>query len=516
MGETITDTVYYDYTDSTSTGILQGAWSTIAQPNQQICYLYAKDISALQNVESVYIRYAPTFIYDGYSPYYPDYDDLLNTYTFDLKIKGTGTIVGYGDVTISFITDSAGRATKAEFYFEFDSYDVSGLSGANVFEADISGFTTLSFNNYNGDNSNPGSITTGFYAVNSISKVSGNANTNIQTNSRSELHQQLTYNYNSDTKILYAYVEKNNTANMVTITGNDSTVYYTRQDSDDIELNIYDNTPVVVNVTNPYSSEIWSDTLPTTRPTGPSPTDNTATLTSYVYDAVTGHLLGDGHTVYNWYEGTNTYGSCTWPGGVSHTTIDWSGETACNITYGADGYSNSTTQKYVASVLDTSGIYLAVGDEITVSAYLMPTGGGPTNTTYYLSFEVVQEVAPNSGILFLATDAAVTCDGEQRLTGPTGTTWFNVTAGTYDYTIQKNGFETVQGSVSVSGNTKESVTLYQTMAVPTVPPDSNSTEIDPEQMHESVAEAYAEFGAFIPEAVMIGCVLFLLSMFKKF
>lgn len=442
--------------------------------------------------------------------------------TTDVQFSIDGDTIGTGTYTVTNVWNSDRTSVDSVIgCFEVESWDVYGYSGIQFVDID---FEDEYFENKYYASQVSSSVV---YQLTSHAEFKSDGIHGVflkyATNDyilygpyeatayyATDFHQVLTYSENDI--YMDIYLDRGNKESDMTI-ANESGAYLWYSNSDDIDedLKIYDK-PIWVNVTNPYTSNIWTNLIPET--TTPTVADTTAMIHSYVYDAVTGHLLGSGHNVSVLYD-SGSSSETQWPSGVSHTTIDWSDETACNLTYSADGYTDSPTQKYVASSLDTSGIFLQVGDEVTTSAYLMPTGGGPTNTTYYLSFEVLQEVAPNSGVLSRSSDAAVTCDGEQRLTGPVGTTWFNVTAGTYPYTVSKNGFETIQGSVTVSDNTVESVTLYQTMAEPTLS-ENTTGEVDPEAMHEAVAEAYNEFAGFIPEAVLIACVLFLLSMFKKF
>ena len=328
-----------------------------------------------------------------------------------------------------------------------------------------------------------------------------------------DFDQRISYATSDDGMSVELSLDRNDVSSYVTITGNSDLLFYSHAEPANIPLTTYYDIPLEVNVTNPYTGSIWSNLIPET--TGPA-TGDPAEFTSYIYDAQTGHLISGAST-------TKTYddlssSSTSDPSGVVQDVVYWEDTAWASFTAYATGYYNSTVVfNYTSTPLTLPDLmYAAPGSSNIQSFHLIQTTA-PSNSTYALTFQIQQEISPNSGIFSRSVDATVNCDGIQHLTGPSGTTWYNVTAGSHAYTVSKNGFETVQGSVTVSTeNMMETAYLHLSQSEPTPIGNETSGEVGDEDMHEAVAEAYAEFAAFIPEAVMIGCVLFLLAMFKKF
>lgn len=516
-----------NFTDSVdlSTGIAISL-ETQSTPYVGKPVLYANEITSMKGVKTVSVSIrncAITTKADSSSSYYyyPTAEEISNYYPFTLE-SSTGFVVGSGDALLTFKISNTGLATGANLILTFDSYDIGTLTGTQKLTVELSGFDyshiSIGCSPYDPYRA-PGNVTTGFYYTTSSGSIPIRFNAIIQTDLFSDFSQTLTYDYHEDTKIIDMSYDRNGLNNEIVITGSDSDIYYTRTESENINLSIYDNIPIIYDIENTLTQNDWTISIPETSiPDEPGPSlQDPAEFTSYIYDAQTGHLISGASTTKTYDDLSSSQTSD--PSGVVHDVVYWEDTSWASFTASAAGYSNSTVVfNYTSTPLTLPDLmYAAPGSDNVQSFHLIPTAL-PSNSSYALTFQVQQEISPNSGIFSRSVDASVSCDNIQHLTGPSGTTWFNVTAGSHAFTVSKNGFETVQGTSVVSAeNMMETVYLHLSQEEPTASVgNETSGEVGDEDMHEAVAEAYSEFGAFIPEAVMIGCVLFLLSMFKKF
>ena len=508
------ETIYFNDSIDMSTGIYTDGSGGGRPQTVQPC-LTANEITALMNVATVSIKISDCYLVTSSVStdyYYPEVDELSNYYPFTLTTS-TGYEVGSGTALLTYRTAPDNRGIGADILLSFDSYDIGDLTGKQILRIGLTGFdytkvglTPATYLGYQ----NPGSLTSGFYYTNTDGSRSTTFDVTIQTDVKSEFSQILTYDYDSNTKILDFDYNRDGINNNVVVTGYDESIYYTQTTTDNIGLSIYNNTPVTFDIDNILSDTDWCVSIPETSTSDPSPSDP-AEFTAYIYDAQTGNLIS-WSCLNKTYSGEYALPSSTYdPDGVIQAVAYWDETDWALFTASATGYKPDTTEfNYTAATAPP-------GSSTQMIFHLVPDGS-IGNGSYALSFKVSQEISPTSELWTRSVDATVICDGEQHLTGPTGTTWFNVSAGDHPYTVSKNGFETVQGTVTVSGNMLQSVYLNLGPDTPTVddPTGNESGEVGDEDMHTAVAEAYAQFGAFIPEAVMIACVLFLLSMFKKF
>ena len=518
MGETIN----YDYSDDSTYSEGYGINLASNTYNGYVYLLKAYDIGALQNVKSTYYSLGCTngmrvrTTTPTVANYYPSW--LSDTFDFTMSIGGS--TIGYGDVLIINYCDSNGACYKVSFYYTFDNYDVSGYSGAQTlslsipdWEGNAGGLRYVSTENYG---TCMGSTST-LYPLNSFTgNTMKSPIVTVQTDSLVEFHERLNYTL-SDDDVMSLDFKRNSNSNLVKITGNETGIYYNKNEGIDLLLSVHDDFPLNIQVTNPTTSEIWNNSIPeTSTPDEPDepdePETDPAEFTAYIYDAQTGNLISWSY-LNKTYSGIAPLPTTTYdPDGVIQDVVYWEDTDYAVFTAGATGYETTTT------TYNYTALTAPAGSTDNVMSFQLVPSASIGNSSYALSFFVSQEISSNSEVYTRSVDASINCNGVQHLTGPAGTTWFNVSAGDLEYTVSKNGFETLQGTVSVSGNTLETVYLTLGPEVPTISddPDGDTGDIDPDAMHESVAEAYAQFGEFIPEAVMIACVLFLLSMFKKF
>lgn len=488
MGETID----YDYSTSSTSYTTMLHNDIYAYSN--IHYFYTDDICYYSSITSIRSSFpvSENLAEDDY-------------YEAEFTLSIGSDVVGYGTYSLSSNRFLGVRTGNVVMTLLFDDYDVSGYSGAQTFILSIDGDTDLpkaGAQRWTGHRTPDVNFFT-------LGVIIGDVPIYQKTSvyQSIDFHQEIDYTYIDNT--LDLSMVKNGYNNGVSIISDDGYILYQSSNEDDFAIISPNINSAEVTVTNPYQDDDWVNIIPETSTSTDLP--DPAEFTAYIYDAQTGNLIS-WSCLNKTYSGEYALPSSTYdPDGVIQAVAYWDETDWALFTASATGYKPDTTEfNYTAATAPP-------GSSTQMIFHLVPDGS-IGNGSYALSFKVSQEISPTSELWTRSVDATVICDGEQHLTGPTGTTWFNVSAGDHPYTVAKNGFETVQGTVTVSGNMLQSVYLNLGPDTPTVddPTGNESGEVGDEDMHTAVAEAYAQFGAFIPEAVMIACVLFLLSMFKKF
>ncbi len=488
------ETISYDFSylgeGLTRMSVLDG------NANADIRYLYISDIAQFAGLKSVI---------HGFETYYPTTISTLNYADCPVTFKIGGNIVGSGTYAWNKLKNSAGTVTGFTFLVVTDDWDVSAYSGSQFVEMvlddpDLYMHSTVRAKTYTGDpNGMAGcrlALTTAGYWQFGKTK----------TYHEIDFHQTLEYAVNGGA-IDFVF-NRNNFANQVKIINSAGLTLYDAINSENLNQQFYENNWLNISVYNPFypSEPPWFNQIPET--TGPSLLDP-AEFTAYVYDAQTGNLIS-----WSWlnktYSGEYALPSTTHdPDGVIQDVVYWDETDWAHFTASATGYLPDTTGfNYTAET--------APGGTTTQMTFHLVPDGSLGNNSYALSFMINQEISPSSEIFTRAIDATVTCDGEQHLTGPTGTTWFNVTSGEHTYTVAKNGFETVQGTTTISGNMLQTVYLHLSPDVPTTDNTTGGGDGDEQDpIHQGIEDTYADLGKIIPGGVMLVCLLFLMKVIKK-
>ena len=489
-------TIYYDYTSSDSINVIYSGGQVV---NTMCLNSFATDdITQYDSIST---------IVSGVYGFTTMPDDTYDT-QFTLKIGSD--IVASGTYYI-WRSRIDGKLTGNNILtFIFDSYDVSGYTGAQKLNLDISHIYMPKV-----DLTGTGTSVTpseGYFKLHASIDTARYAPQKTTIYRSVDFHQNMVYDLTDD--VLELTMTKNGYTNNINITDITTGTLYTQSSADDFHYVFPNIEQVLIEVENPFNNNIWSDTIPETSTSIPD--EQTALIHNYVSDAVTRHLIGNGHNTTVTYDGNEEAPfTTTWPGGESHTTIDLTYGSSANLTISADGYKDSQTYHFVFSSVDTTGIWLRAGTKPVNYVYLQPIAT-PSNTTAYATFEVQEQLSGEQ--YFYSSGAAVTVGSTTLITSGLGSCSFELEAGTYPYTVKKTGFQTVSGSFSLgASNQYISVKLpkIQTAPTPTDPigqpgVDYPYSSIDPRsQAEESIGIIFQSLPAWASLCVIVVTISFI-------
>lgn len=450
--------------------------------------------------------YQATIIYSSIYPYSATNAIILFTFE-DINIgalTGAQTIsITYNTVDLDNVIDSASISTLTSGgcekpYFEYTGYD--SLSAARV-------------QSYYGTNYDLFVIPGGYYSGNRL-PIYG---LEITAYHSVDFEQEF---YFSESGSGYAIdYSKNGVSNLIKIVDDDGNVLLQSNDERDIyNLFASQNTPYVINVTNPYVSSgtyaFYDWQLPPEDEEEPA--TDAITGTYYVYDTATGSLISNVHCVEN--TTLDGGGLDDSSGSVPYQhTFDTDAYNRWQIYFYADGYENSTTSSYYQAPYAAQTGWSYLSGSFQQNVYLTPTGT-PSNTTSTVSFKVNKEMGfAGSGVSWYAGGASVTLDGATKLTSSQGLTSFTVDNNdTYAYTVTLADRVPVQGSVTV-GTTNEhvEVTLYFPAKEDPVPTETQPSGVyDNRPFNEKADDALAIVFDNIMAITYLAVLVLIVSMLK--
>ena len=494
MAPVLAETINYNYTGSiTYTSTHSG---DDADNDEVTSALRFGDITQYRDIQSVIIRFNagmygknPTWVSRSTSVTYRIGDDVIGT----------------GDLTVTNLySESMGRAYGVIACYSFDTWNVDEYTGNQNVMCDYGSayYATWGYNHYSGTPSG-NTVLLGYGSDGGYSANIRKGYT-IYAYNAVNFHQSLDYEDNG--VLLDIVFNREGFTNQVKIINCDGLPIYDNYLGYDIDIATADY-PVTVNVTNPFTDTIWTNQIPETAST--IPPEQTALISAYVYDSVTGNLI-NGHNTSTLYYGASLPVTCTWPGGVSHTTLDWNYAQSAQVTYSAPGYETSDTYNWTSSSIDLTGNWLKVGEERDLNVYLMPTGT-PTETTAYAQFLLTEDLGYYT---FYSENAAVTIGNTTLLSNKAGTCAFELAPGTYSYTVTKTGYLSTSGSFTLG--TSNQLIKVKMNKVPTAPTPPGEPGVEytysPENYREKADEAATIFTSMLPMWATLAALVLTMSL----